>query len=196
MNSLKVQGWLKPFLLVMSAVVLSFSATVSAPAKSAEDSIEKTKQFVSVNVSIDDPKVTRTVNAPVLKRQLTRLVERKVKANPKLAKSLCVPCSCTAVPDYADGFGSCFSGCLQAWGISYGTVLACGGICAVAATGNPVGIGVCAACLGTGEWIVAGCALRCLWNRGYAGLEEARLRPAKGRRLPRVKLTTTSAYAG
>ena len=71
--------------------------------------------------------------------------------------------ACATIQEYG-GFGGCFGGCLRSWNVNYGTGTTCGAVCVVAATGNPVGIGVCAACLGTAEWIVAGCSLKCVWS--------------------------------
>ncbi len=74
-------------------------------------------------------------------------------------------CGCALTPDDGETFGTCWQTCLRRAGISTTTVIACGGVCASAGTGNPVAIGICAGCLGTGEWIVAGCAMYCVWSR-------------------------------
>jgi len=78
-------------------------------------------------------------------------------------------CGCALTPEDEDAFGSCMKNCLTGWGISATTVLACGGACVSAGTGNPFGIALCAGCLGTGEWIVAGCAMSCVWSPGGGG---------------------------
>lgn len=57
-----------------------------------------------------------------------------------------------------------FASCLSAWGINSTTITVCAGACVAAGTANPVGIAVCAACLGTAEWIVVGCAMRSVWK--------------------------------
>lgn len=88
--------------------------------------------------------------------------------------------ACATIQEEFGGFGGCFGGCLRSWGVNYGSGTTCGAICAVAATGNPVAIGVCAGCIGTAEWIVAGCAMKCVWSSSF--LEEMVEGPvAKGR---------------
>ena len=87
--------------------------------------------------------------------------------------------ACATIQELS-GFGGCFGGCLRSWNLNYGTGTTCGAVCGLAATGNPVAIGVCAACVGTAEWIVAGCAMKCVWSSSF--LEELVDGPvAKGR---------------
>lgn len=97
------------------------------------------------------------------------LTIRRIKVSPDLKSRLTKlgskGCGCGLVPD-DDDFGSCFKNCLSSWGINQTTVLACGATCTAAGTGNPIGIALCAGCLGVGEWIVAGCALSCTWHPG------------------------------
>ncbi len=92
-------------------------------------------------------------------------VSADVKA--KLAKLVPKGCGCDGAEDDSD-FGSCFSNCLSTWHVNQTTVLACGVTCTAAGSGNPVGIALCAGCLGVGEWVVAGCALNCVY-RGSGG---------------------------
>jgi hypothetical protein len=82
----------------------------------------------------------------------------------KLANSGPKGCGCLAVPQEMDefGFGGCFKDCLGKW-TSVTLLLFCGGACIAAGTGNPIAIGVCAACLGIEEFIVAACAQKCVW---------------------------------
>jgi hypothetical protein len=82
----------------------------------------------------------------------------------KLASSGPKGCGCIAAPQDVElsGFGGCFYNCLARWANTTAIAI-CGGGCIAAGTGNPVGIGICAACLGIEEWIVAGCSLKCVW---------------------------------
>ena len=90
-----------------------------------------------------------------------------VRVRTRLRTLVVKGCGCTLAPqDGDDAFGGCWQRCLNRSGISTTTVIACGGVCVSAGTGNPVALGLCAACLGTGEWIVAGCAMYCVWSRG------------------------------
>lgn len=96
-------------------------------------------------------------------------------------------CACTSVPGEWEAGGGCFTGCLRSWGVNTTTGAACAGACIAAGTGNPVAIGICAGCLGTGEWIVAGCALKCTWSGSFMP-EEGPV--AKGR--PRTRQLRTT----
>jgi hypothetical protein len=69
-------------------------------------------------------------------------------------------CGCGAPPDDEEFTGGCVSGCLHDWGVSYGALVACAGVCGVTLVG-------CAACVGIGEWIVAYCGMKCAWQTGY-----------------------------
>jgi hypothetical protein len=104
----------------------------------------------------------------------------------KLSSSNPNGCGCSLVQD-SDGFGGCFTRCLQSWGISYASAVACGGACVGASAGNPIAIAVCAACLGTGEWIVLGCSLNCAWTRNFGELMEARAIHPQNRKNRSVK---------
>jgi len=104
----------------------------------------------------------------------------------KISSSSRKDCGCSLVQDQ-DLSSGCFTRCLQSWGISYRTVVACLGTCGGASTGNPIFIGICAACLGTGEWIVMGCSLSCVWRDGFAELMEVKARPSQNPRHRSVK---------
>jgi hypothetical protein len=136
------------------------------------------------------------INTKEAKRILVHMISRKGKVISKRAMRLPAACSCAVAPDELDGFGSCFGNCLRGWGVSYGSLITCGGICALASTGNPIGIGVCAACLGTGEWIVAGCALNCMYSGRYGLLEEARSGRARRHGLQQAKLILKRVTSG
>lgn len=73
-------------------------------------------------------------------------------------------CGCS--PDEVDSFGSCLKACVGAFGVSYGTLVACGAVCTGAMSGNPIAIAVCAICLGVGEDVVMGCSLYCVYYPG------------------------------
>jgi len=109
----------------------------------------------------------------------------KISAEEKarLAKLASKGCGC-AVPDELDGFGSCFKNCLSSWGINQTTVIACGVSCTAAGSGNPIGIAICAGCLGVGEWIVAGCAMSCVWHPGGGSIGGVLGKNLKHRPLP------------
>lgn len=83
-----------------------------------------------------------------------------------LRRVLCKPCNCAAVDELEGSFTGCFSGCLSAW-VDSKTAAACAATCVAAGTGNVVAIGLCAACVGTGEWIAGYCAMKCVWG-GHA----------------------------
>src|ERR1051325_6096345 len=80
----------------------------------------------------------------------------------KLASSGPKGCGCLAAQeDDLSGFGSCFRDCLSRY-VSNTALTICAGSCIAAGTGNPIGIILCAACLGIGEWLVEGCSLKCV----------------------------------
>jgi hypothetical protein len=138
----------------------------------------------------------RVVNAKEAKRILIRLISRKGKGN--AAANLSAPCTCAAAQDWGSfGFGGCFRSCMTSWGVSYGSLITCGGVCALAMTANPIAIGVCAACVGTGEWVVAGCVLNCVGGGGRWGyLEEAKSRRARTRGSQQAKLNVKRVTSG
>src|SRR5437868_4538770 len=93
----------------------------------------------------------------------------------KLAKSPAKGCGCALTPDDDFGFGSCFRGCLTAWGVTATTLTGCAVVCA---SDNLVG---CAICAGVSEWIAGGCAMKCAWRNAYPveTMAKARLRPSR-----------------
>lgn len=149
MISGKLINLAKPSLLILGAVVLFFSASQVSAANSP-------------NALTNKAETAGVAKAKGVKRSLNRTLTRKMNA--KLAK-LVTACGCTAAAlQDSDGFGSCLKGCLASWGVNPANITACAGVCVVAGTGNPVGIGLCAACVGTTEWIVGGCAMKCVWG--------------------------------
>ena|SRR5688500_15206632 len=105
--------------------------------------------------------------ASLLRTRKSRTLKEKSKALRVGASKACA-CACPLVQDLAGGFGSCFSDCLYSAGVTREKAAACLTICVAAGTGNPVGIAVCAACLGIGEWIAGYCGLKCAWNSTFS----------------------------
>jgi hypothetical protein len=187
----RVTSFVKPALLVLCAVVFAFSASRATSANPRNNAIPKLNAIVRNSNAV--------LNGREAKRNLLRMIIRKAKTDPKVA-TLLTACGCPVLPQDAEGlFGGCFRNCLASWGISYGSLLTCGGVCVVAATGNPIAIGVCAACLGTAEWIVGGCAMNCVWGRRIA-LEESwvknQLPRSRSRGSRRAKLSFPQTPAG
>lgn len=166
---------------------------------------------VFVSLSVSNKAAARDVglpgplpNRPVLMAQqdLLRLANRygltirrlKISAEEKarLAKLASKGCGCSAAPEDLGGFRSCFSGCLQSFGVSVVSAVACAAAC----TANPVG---CAICAGIQEWIVLYCAQKCVWTRdggGGVGDVLGKLKPAPGRRQRTQTAKVRSAVAG
>ena len=168
---------------VLFALLLSLSASTVSAAESQPGAAARVNHVVVGSRNF--------TNAKKLRRYLIRIIGSKAKKIKAVSS-----CSCAAVPEEWEAWGGCFKGCLTSWGISYGSATTCGGICAIAFTGNPVGIAVCAGCLGTAEWIVAGCAMSCAWARGgNTWLEQVRDgRP--NRRAPREARANFKSYSG
>ena len=80
----------------------------------------------------------------------------------KLAASGPKGCGCALLEEAGGGAARCFKECLEGW-VSNTEIVICGAACIASGTGNPVGIAICAACLGIGEWIVVGCAAYCAY---------------------------------
>jgi hypothetical protein len=180
MRGRTLNSFVKPALLILCAVGLSLTAYRPIQANAPE------KTGVTVLTSKGSGNF---LNAKGLKRGLLRVITRKAGTNPKVKKVM-AGCTCALGPDDWGGTG-CFSSCLASWGISFGSLVTCGGTCAIAATGNPIGIVVCAACLGTAEWIVAGCALHCISSRW--GLLESSTKKPKLRGTQQARLTLKRA---
>ena len=188
MNFRSVRSLVKPALLISFGVIFLLSMTRSTNAKP--------KANLPANL-ITSNSAAHSADAKEARRILIRLINRKAKGNSKATVRLPAACNCAVAPDDADGFGSCFGGCLQSWGISYGSLTTCTAICGLAATGNPVGIAGCAACLGTAEWIVMGCSLRCLYQDSRWGLlDQVKSRRLRTRGLQQAKLTVKRVTSG
>jgi hypothetical protein len=124
------------------------------------------------------------------------LTIRRLKVSPDVKARLKLGskgCGCAATPQELGGFRSCFTGCLQSFGVSVVSAAACAAAC----TANPVG---CAICAGIQEWIVLYCAQKCVWTRadggGGVGDVLGRLKPAPGRRQRTQTAKVRSAVAG
>jgi len=154
MTCKKTTNLAKPVLLILCALAFPLSASRAA-ANSKNETAAKVTTIV--------------VNRKEMKATLLRIISRKARTNPKFAKALSATCGCALVQDDEDAFGSCLKNCIAGWGVNYGSLLACGATCGAASTGNPIFIALCAGCLGTAEWIVAGCALSCVWSPGTGG---------------------------
>jgi hypothetical protein len=188
MNCRSVRGFIKPSLLILSGVVLLFSMTGATNAKPKLNF--PSKAGTSPGAGYLSAKEDKLIP--------TGVVSRKGKTSSKRALRLPAGCSCAAAPDEFGGFGSCFRSCLTSWGVSYGSLITCGAVCGLAASGNPVGIAVCAACVGTGEWIVAGCVLNCIGGGSRWGyLEEVKSRHrARTRGLQQARLIVKRVTSG
>jgi hypothetical protein len=169
----RVRNYLKPVVLMLCAAAFTLSLSSAIVAKSRRDA--------KVNAMVANSK--SVVSAKDVKRNLLRMISRKAKNS-----SGQTGCRWAVVMQEVVGPGSRFRNCLQDWGISYGSLITCGGVCGLAATGNPIGIGVCAACLGTAEWIVAGCALEAIMNR-WAMFDGRLSRPPRLRGLHQAKIS-------
>jgi hypothetical protein len=112
---------------------------------------------------------------------------RKSKPARQLASKACTN---AMMQDELEAFGGCFGGCLRSWGLDYKSGTACGSMCVLAGSGNPIGIAGCAACLGTAEWIIAGCAMKCVWSSSFLPDDGS---VAKVRRQPRHLRATYQA---
>jgi len=188
MNCRSIGSLVKPALLILSAVVLLVSATQSIDAKP--------KMAFTPNVGTSGS-AALAANTKAARRIMVRLISRKAKGNSNSALRFPSVCTCTAAPDSEESFGSCFRSCLQAWGISYGSLTTCGGLCGLGSTGNPVGIAGCAACLGTAEWIVMGCSLNCMYKESRWGLvDTVKTHRPRTRGLQQAKLTVKRVTSG
>jgi hypothetical protein len=167
------------FLFAVAALSVSFlvipdGTQAKALSKFGKRGIKTSHMNVNVNVMRGDRKT------------LARTASKQSAKTPRQLANC--SCTCAVVQEFA-GFGTCFSNCLKDWYINQATIIACAGACVGAGTGNPVGITVCAACLGTGEWIVAGCAGKCFWKEMVGVVESS----VKARPSLRKKRTTDRA---
>ncbi len=144
--------------------LLVVSLFVSVRATAAESQVDYGQKRMSNTVIVmnrhDLVRMAKSLGLAI------RAIPLSTAMREKIASSARKGCGCAVAPDGLDGFGSCFNQCLTDWHVNQTTILACEGTCAAAGTGNPVAIAFCAACLGVGEWIVAGCAMKCV----YAGI--------------------------
>jgi hypothetical protein len=163
---------MKPFRFLLGLAVLSLSVFFTAVETRAEVRLVD-------KLEVKDP----SASASLLRAPKSRTAKEKSKA---LRRSASKACACSMV-DELDGGGSCFSNCLVSWGVTREKAAGCLTVCVAAGTGNPVAIAVCAACLGTAEWIAGYCGLRCAWNSAFAP-EDGPI--SKRRSQPRTRRST------
>ena len=157
---------MKTHRFAINVTVLLLSTFVTAQAAVAESDAGGTKAsglVVGVRVIQPNLVVGKSARLNIPTPRLSR------RARARLASLMSRGCGCPLTQDDQDALGSCWKTCVTSWGVSYGSLTACGAVCVGAATGNPAAIAVCAGCLGTGEWILAGCALYCAWGGGGGG---------------------------
>jgi len=115
----------------------------------------------------------------------------KARLNPKSLKEFSKGCGC-AVPEDETGW-SCMKGCLVEWGVPSSVVLGC----AIACASN---LYACIACLGTAEYIVAGCTMYCVYYLAKTAEPAAPLTPKLGAAQTRsthaAKLSLRAARSG
>jgi|GEM_PF-3361863 hypothetical protein len=154
---------MKTYRFAISITVLLLSTFVTAQA-AVNESETRGVQTSPLTVARSLSPNLVTGKSSRLNPRMPRLSRR---ARAKFASLVSRGCGCPATADDPDALGaSCWKSCVTSWGVTYSTLVACGGVCAGAATGNPVAIAVCAGCLGTGEWVLAGCAMYCAWGGG------------------------------
>lgn len=152
---------MKTYRFAISVTVLLLSTFATAQAAMNESDTRGVRDG-RLNVALSPNPNLATGKISGLNPRMPRLSRR---ARARLANLVSRGCGCALTQDQ-EALGSCWRSCVMSWGVSYSTIVACGGTCAGAATGNPVAIAVCAACVGTGEWVLAGCALYCSWGGG------------------------------
>lgn len=176
---------MKPFRFLLGfAVLCSSLLVVSIETEAKVLSKPNTRDMRGVSTGRDALSLVRKTRArfhgPTLSKRKSQTLQRLwSRANP-----------CVVIPDDLEGFSGCFAGCLRSWGLDYKSGTACGTLCVAAATGNPVAIVGCAACLGTAEWIVGGCAMKCVWSPSFLPDDGP---VTKGPRHPRQRRTTDQA---
>lgn len=180
MTSSKVRNLLKPALLTLCAVAFSLSAFHSTSAKTRT----KTASNTATTVRNAGPNAMNAREA----RRLLRIISRKAKLSPKLAKAMVTACGCNVAPQEMEAFGSCFRGCLRDYGVSLAQLAACGAVCTVNLYG-------CAVCVGVSEWVVLGCVQWCVWRGSYYLTEDGIIARAHPRDNRQTKLSSKRAPA-
>jgi hypothetical protein len=176
----------KSILVVIGVVLVSLSISNKATARDLRLPSEVSNRVILMDRH-DLMRVATRYGLTI--RRLKLSTEEKER----LAKLASKGCGCAPTPQEASGFSSCFSGCLQWFGVSPMTAVACAAAC----TANPLG---CAICAGIQEWIVLYCAQKCVWTRGGSGgIGDVlgKLKSVPGRRprtqTAKVKLAVTGA---
>ena len=162
----KLMKLVKPAMLMLFALAFSLSAS----------------RATSANSRTTAPGQAATIehNAKEVKKALLRIIDRRGKINPKLAKALSA-CNCAAAPAAAAGFGACLKNCLINAGVNPYSAAGCAALC----SRNPLG---CAICAGVGEWILAYCVQYCAWYPVFNRDEARQLRPSTPRRMQQARL--------
>ena len=136
-------------ILVGLSVILISVVSMTAKAQSKlQPTVGQYKDSKAV-LFVNSPDVFRIAKRLGLKVHLVKLSKHELE---KLAKLPATGCSCAAPLD--EEGGRCFTNCLEDWGISSFTIIGCAAACAI----SPI---ACAACIGTAEWVVLGCAIYC-----------------------------------
>jgi len=157
---------MKTYRIAISLTVLLLSTFVTAQAARNEVATRGVRNG-RLNVALS---LSPNLSTGKISRLKLRMPALSRRARARLATLVSRGCGC-ALAQEQEVFGSCWRTCVMSWGVSYGTLSACGGACIAASTGNPIAIAVCAGCVGTAEWILAGCALYCSWgNTGGHGI--------------------------
>ena len=171
------------FLAGAGVLLLLVFWTIEAPAKAAASnrSTASARSKALAAVSTTSDLRVRSLKAKDVTKKAASVATLRAKG-----------CACALAQEA--GGGGCFSSCLERWGVSPTSILTCGGVCALAGTGNPVAIIFCAACLGIHEWIVLGCAGKCTLERAYeVGMVKNRKpRPIRELRVPDTNQTPTN----
>jgi hypothetical protein len=155
---------MKTYRIAITVTVLLLSTFVTAQAARNESATRGVRNG-RLNVALG---LSPNLSTGKISRLKLRMPPLSRRARARLATLVSRGCGCALAQDQ-DVFGSCWRTCVMSWGVSYSTIVACGGSCIGAATGNPIAIAVCAACVGTSEWVLAGCALYCSWGSGGGG---------------------------
>lgn len=169
------------YLVALAVLLLSlFVLSIETEAKGLSN---RNKRGVT-NPSVNHDTLLRTNDTKDTNTRTS--AKRKLKTLRNLSKAC--NCNCTMLQEQWGGFGSCFNSCLERWGVDTQRILTCTGFCVAASTGNPLGIIACVTCLGTSQWIVQGCSLKCAWGHAFdtdAGAEaKRRAQPRNNKRAP------------